>query len=167
MKNTRQRYQQGTLRKVVRKSGAEVWEYRYRDHSEKGSPERQMTLSVTERPTERKARIALQAQLLKINGADAFRAHQEPTLGVVIDRYIQEERLVEIMAQPPGETTITDGLAYSTATVYNSLIKAHIPTVGKHLPKPCEAFRGPRKAQGNAPRTEEQVPHQEIASSSL
>jgi integrase len=111
---TRERYQNGSLRKVMRKSGAAVWEYRFRSKSESGNPMRQITLSTTEYPTERKARIALQAQLLKINGPEAFKAHNEPTFGVVIDRFIQEERLVEILAQRPGEVTITDGIAYST-----------------------------------------------------
>lgn len=110
----------------MRKSGAEVWEYRFRSRSEQGSPIRQITLSATQYPTETKARIALQAQLLKINGAESFRAHNEPTFGVVIDRFIQEERLVEILAQPPGEVTIKDGIAYSTAAVYTSFLSKHI-----------------------------------------
>jgi integrase len=90
------------------------------------NPMRQITLSTTEYPTERKARIALQAQLLKIHGPEAFKAHNEPTFGVVIDRFIQEERLVEILAQRPGEVTITDGIAYSTAAVYTSFLTRHI-----------------------------------------
>jgi integrase len=68
----------------------------------------------------------LQAQLLKINGPEAFKAHNEPTFGVVTDRFIQEERLVEILAQRPGEVTITDGIAYSTAAVYASFLTRHI-----------------------------------------
>jgi len=129
---TRERYQQGSLRKVMRKSGTEVWEYRFRSKSEQGNPQRQITLSTTQYPTEKKAHVALQAQLLKINGAETFKAHNEPTLGVVIDRFIQEERLVQIMAQPPGEVVINDGLAYSTAAVYTSFLSRHIrPRWGK------------------------------------
>jgi hypothetical protein len=83
-------------------------------------------------PTEAKARIALQEQLLRINGSETYRAHVEPTFGVVIDRFIQEERLVEIMAQPPDEVVINDGLAYSTAAVYTSFLSRHIrPRWGK------------------------------------
>jgi integrase len=110
----------------MRKSGAEVWEYRYRSKAEPGSPLRQITLSVTQYPTETKARIALQDQLLKINGAEAFIAHNEPTFSVIIDRFIREERLDEIMAQRPGEVTIKDGLAYSTAAGYTCYISKHI-----------------------------------------
>ncbi len=124
--HTRQRYQQGSLRKLMRESGQAVWEFRFRDHSEPGSPARQMTLSATQYPTETKVRVAIQAKLLRLNGPEAFKARQEPTLGVVIDRFIQEERIAEIMAQPPGDVTIRDGLAYSTATVYHSLIRRHI-----------------------------------------
>jgi integrase len=110
----------------MRKSGEEVWEYRFRSKSEPGNPQRQIMLTVTQYPTEKKVRVALQAQLLKINGPEAFKAHNEPTFGVVIDRFIQEERLVQIMAQPPGEVTITDGIAYSTAAVYTSFLSRHI-----------------------------------------
>ncbi len=109
----------------MRKSGEEVWEYRYRDKSLPGSPMRQITLSVTEYPTEKKARVALQEQLLRMNGAEAFRARLEPTFGVVIDRFVIVERLAEILAQSPGEVN-GDGLAYSTAAGYTSYISRHI-----------------------------------------
>ena len=107
------------------KSGTEVWEYRYRSKSESGNPQRQITLSTIEYPTEKKARVALQEQLLRMNGADAFRARIEPTFGVVIDRFIKEERLEEILKQPPGEVK-GEGLAYSTAAGYTSYINRHI-----------------------------------------
>jgi integrase len=122
---TRERYQQGSLRKIMRKSGEEVWEYRFRSKSEPGNPQRQITLSVLEYPTETKARVALQEQLLRMNGAETFRAHIEPTFGVVIDRFVTEERLEEILAQLPGEVK-GDGLAYSTAAGYTSYINRHI-----------------------------------------
>ena len=109
----------------MRKSGAQVWEYRYRSKSEPGNPMRQITLSRTQYPTETKARVALQEHLLQLNRADAFRARNEPTFGVVIDRFIREERLVEILAQSPGEVKV-DGLAYSTAAGYTSYINRHI-----------------------------------------
>ena len=86
---------------------------------------RQITLSTTEYPTERKARVALQEQLLRMNGADAYRAQTNPTFGVVIDRFVKEERLAEILAQSPGEVK-GDGLAYSTAAGYTSYINLHI-----------------------------------------
>ena len=126
MKFTRNRYQQGSLRKVRRKSGAEVWEYRFRNHAEPGSPMRQITLSVLEYPTETKALVRLQEDVLRINDSKAFKAHNKPTLGLVIDRFIKEERLEEIVTQPPGETSITDGFSWSTAASYRSNLKTHI-----------------------------------------
>lgn len=87
---------------------------------------RQITLSTLEYPTETKARIALQEQMLRINGADSYRAHNEPTLDLVIDRFIAEERLKEILLQPPGEVTIKGGIAYSTASAYMSYLRRHI-----------------------------------------
>ena len=42
-------------------------EYRYRNHAEPGSPMRQITLSAIKYPTEAKALIQLQEELLRIN----------------------------------------------------------------------------------------------------
>ena len=110
----------------MRRSGTEVWEYRFRSKSEPGNPQRQITLSTKQYPTEKKARVSLQEQLLRMNGADAFRAQVEPAFGVVIDRFVKEERLADILAHPPGEVTIKDDLAYSTAAGYTSYIDRHI-----------------------------------------
>jgi len=126
LKFTRNRYQQGSLRKVRRKSGAQVWEYRYRDHAEPGSPMRQITLSAIEYPTESRVRLRLQEEVLKINNPASFRAHNNPTFGLVLDRFATEERLEQIVKQPPGEATITNGFSWSTAAGYRSYIKTHI-----------------------------------------
>lgn len=109
-----------------RKSGVDVWEYRFRNHAEPGSPMRQLSLSVIEYPTETKALIRLQEDVLRINGPASFKARNKPTLGLVIDRFSTEERLEEILKQVPGETTITDGFSYSTAAGYRSYLKRHI-----------------------------------------
>jgi integrase len=125
LKFTRNRYQKGSLRRVSRKSGADVWEYRFRNHAEPGSPMRQITLSVLEYPTEAKALVRLQEDLLRINGSQAYRAKNQATLGLVIDRFTKEERIEDIVKQKPGETTI-DGLSYSTARGYRSYLSKHI-----------------------------------------
>lgn len=126
MKFTRNRYQQGSLRRVPRKTGADVWEYRYRNHAEPGSPLRQITLSTLEFPTETKALVHLQEQLLRINGPEAYRAQNRSTLGVVIDRFVREQRIEEIVKQQPGEIIILDALSYSTARGYRSYLSRHI-----------------------------------------
>jgi integrase len=128
LKFTRNRYQKGSLRRVSRKSGPDVWEYRYRNHAESGSPMRQITLSTLEFPTETKARVRLQEQLLRNNGSEAYRAQNKPTLGLIIERFIKEERIEEILQQKPGETTITDddAVSYSTAAGHRSYLKRHI-----------------------------------------
>ena len=125
MKFTRERFQNGSLRRVPRKTGPDVWEFRFRDHSKPGLPMRQMTLSTLEYPTETAARRALQEQLLRINGSDAYIAQRSPTFGTVLDKFIAEERLKEIMARRPGEI-VDEGLKYSTTTGYLSVIKQHL-----------------------------------------
>lgn len=126
MISPRNRYQEGSLRKVPRRSGADVWEYRFRNHAEPGSPMRQITLSVLEYPTITKARLRLHEEVLRINGSDSFRAHVKPTMGVVIERFRTEERFEEIIKQPPGTVLITDGLSYSTVAGYRSYLGKHI-----------------------------------------
>ena len=87
---------------------------------------RQITLSALEYPTESKALLRLQEEVLRINDPKAFRAHNKPTLGLVIDRFTKEERLEEIVKQPPGEATINDGFSWSTAAGYRSYLKKHV-----------------------------------------
>lgn len=119
---------------MSRKSGADVWEYRYRDHSQSGSPMRQITLSTLEYPTETKARIRLQEEVLRLNGPQAYKRQNRPTLGVVIDKFSSEERLADILKQQPGETTITDGISYSTAAGYQSYLTRHIKPRWSNVP---------------------------------
>ncbi len=111
---------------MSRKSGADVWEYRYRNHAEPGNPMRQITLSTLKYPTESKALLHLQETVLRINGAETYRAQNKPTLGLVIDRFFREERIEDIVKQKPGEITITDGLSYSTARGYRSYLSKHV-----------------------------------------
>ncbi len=125
MRHTRQRYQRGSLRRVTRKNGPDIWEFRYLDSSVAGSPMRQKTLSTLQFPTKAKALAALAPLLLKINGHETYAEQQEPTFGLVIDRFIETERLREIKAQPPGEA-LGDGLRYATALSYLSVIEKHI-----------------------------------------
>jgi integrase len=125
MKFTRERFQNGSLRRVPRKTGPDVWEFRFRDHTKPGLPMRQMTLSTVEYPTETAARRALQEQLLRINGSDAYITQRSPTFGTVLDKFIADERLKEIKSRRPGEV-VDEGLKYSTTTGYLSVIKLHL-----------------------------------------
>lgn len=131
MRHTRQRYQRGSLRKVERSSGTPVWEYRYRDNSQPGSPLRQKTLSTVKYPTKAKALEALASLVLKVNGRTTFVAEQKPTLGLVLDKFIESEQLREIVAgtlKPENP----DALHYSTAVSYLSMIECHVrPRWGK------------------------------------
>ena len=87
---------------------------------------RQITLSTLEYPTETKALVRLQEDLLRINGPQAYRAQSQPTLGLVIDRFMREERIEDVVKQKPGEIVITDALSYSTARGYRSYITRHV-----------------------------------------
>jgi integrase len=125
MKFTRERFQNGSLRRVPRKTGPDVWEFRFRDHTKPGLPMRQMTLSTLEYPTETAARRVLQEELLRINGSEAYIAQRSPTFGTVLDKFIADERLKEIKAYRPGDI-VDEGLQYSTTTGYLSVIKQHL-----------------------------------------
>ncbi|HUB81952.1 MAG TPA: site-specific integrase [Bryobacteraceae bacterium] len=103
-----------------------MWEYRYRNHAEPGSPMRQITLSVLEYPTETKARIRLQEEVLRINGPESFRAHVKPTMGVVIEKFKTEEHFEEILDSTPGAEISPDGMSYSTVAGYSSYLTKHV-----------------------------------------
>lgn len=62
--------------------------------------------------------------MLKLNAENPILAVLEPTFNVVLDGFIDEERLLEIKNVRPGETTDGVGeLSYSTASSYLSNIK--------------------------------------------
>jgi integrase len=94
---------------------------------------RQISLSVLEYSTETKARLRLQQEVLRINGVDKYRAQNRVTMGVLIQRFIKEERIEEIAAQPPGEVDNPDGLAYSTVMSYRSNLNKHIKPAWQHV----------------------------------
>jgi integrase len=125
LKVTRNRYQRGSLRKVVRRNGSPVWEYRYRDHNREGSPLQQLTFSTVEFPTETHVWRKLEGFVMKLNDETSHSLFTEPTFGLLIDRFIEDERLKEIKAQRPGQMPNL-GLKFSTACSYLSVLNQHL-----------------------------------------
>jgi integrase len=121
MVHERQKFQAGSLRKVVRKDGF-GWEFRYRDNSRPGRPQRQITLSSTKFPTEAKALAHLQITVMKINGDASYVGNKQPTMRVLIDRFIESERLRETKALPPGDAFV-EGVQYSTSLSYLTYLR--------------------------------------------
>jgi integrase len=66
----------------------------------------------------------LQEKVSEINGKSKP-VEESVLFGQVIDRFVANERLEEIYAQPPGETTVK-GMAWSTAKGYLSYFKNHV-----------------------------------------
>lgn len=123
---TRQSYQFGSFRKVKRKKGPDVWEFRYRDNTARGRPQRQMTLSTADYPTEARARRHVEALLLKLNSEAPQRLTAEVTFGAVADMFIEEERLREISELKSGELNTFGTLKVSTARSYLHIIEKHV-----------------------------------------
>ncbi len=122
MKFTRQRFQRGYLRRVPRANNKSAWEYRYAD-PETGK-EKSMYFSTEQFPTQAAVERHLGAFVLKLNADNPTLAVLEPTFDVLLDRFISEERLLEIKKVRPGESCDNVGeLSYSTASSYLSVIK--------------------------------------------
>ena len=122
MNHTRQRFQRGYLRRVPRANNKTAWEYRYKDPATK--KEKSMFLSTEKFPTQVAVERHLEAFVLKLNTDNPTLAILEPTFSAILDRFIQEERLLEIKQQRPGHRCDVDGeLSYSTASSYLSVIK--------------------------------------------
>jgi len=122
LKFTRQRFQRGSLRKVARANNKWAWEYRYKDPTT--GKDRSMYLSTEKFPTQVAVERHLEAFVLKLNSLNPTLAILEPTFNAVLDRFIEEERLLEIKQQRPGDRCDVDGeLSYSTAVSYLSVIK--------------------------------------------
>ena len=86
-------------------------------------------------------------------------------MGLVIDRFMKEERIEEILKQKPGVATITDGISYSTAAGYRSYIKNHVKPKWSDTPlaavKPLEVAEWLKLAAGQVFLTTDGPPCQE------
>jgi integrase len=127
------KYQNGSLRKKTRKSGEQVWEFRYRNAT---GTMCQKTLSGSMYPSLASVKIALQALVFSLNAPATM--NKTTPFGMVIERFIVEENLREIVAQPPGAVTVS-GLAYSTAIRYMSHFECHL--LPRWADTPIEAIR--------------------------
>lgn len=131
MKFTRQRYQRGYLRRVPRANNRSAWEYRYSDPQT--GKEKSMYFSTEQFPTQTAVERHLESFVLKLNSDNPTLAVQEPTFDALLDRFIREERLLEIKRVRPGESCDNVGeLSYSTASSYLSVIKRVRAKWGAH-----------------------------------
>jgi integrase len=122
LKFTRQRFQRGTLRKVARANNQWAWEYRYQDPTT--NARKSMFLSVEKFPTQVAVERHLEAFVLKLNSENPTLAILEPTFAAILDRFIEEEKLLEIKQRRPGDRCEEEGeLSYSTVVSYLSVIK--------------------------------------------
>lgn len=121
MKFRRQRFQRGTLRKVARANSKWAWEYRYQDPVT--GRRKSMFLSTERFPTQVAAERHLESFVLKLNSDNPSLAILEPTFDAILDRFIEDERLLEIKQLHPGDRSDVEGeLSYATATSYLSVI---------------------------------------------
>lgn len=74
MKFTRDRYQQGSLRRVPRSKGPDVWEFRFSTYEDGARKQRQLTLSTKKYPSEAAVKRKVEALLLKLNAGNAATA---------------------------------------------------------------------------------------------
>lgn len=111
MKLTRQRYQQGSLEIQSRKSGGDVWFYRYYERQADGSAKRRGVLvgTVKQYPTRSAAEKAAGYLRIRANENDPIERNSK-TLSDVIDRFIAEEM----------------SKRYSTRAVYLARLENHI-----------------------------------------
>jgi len=123
---TRKRYQFGSFRKVERRRGPAVWEFRYRDSGSLGRPQRQLTLSTSKFPTEAQARRHVEALLWKLNSDTPYNVNDEMTFGTLADLFIEDEHLRDISKLKAGESNEFGTLKVSTAKSYLQLIETHI-----------------------------------------
>ncbi len=121
MNFTRQRFQRGTLRKVARANNRWAWEYRYQDPIT--MKRKSLFLGLDKFPTQTAAERHLEAFVLKLNKENPTLAVMEPTFNAILDRFIEDERMMEIKQIRPGEQREDDGLSYSTVLSYLSVIK--------------------------------------------
>ena len=122
MKFRRQRFQRGTLRKIARADNQWAWEYRYQDPIT--GKRKSMFLGTDRFPTQVAVERHLEAFVLKLNSENPTQAILEPTFNALLDRFVEEEKLLEIKELRPGDRSgLVGELSYSTASSYLSVIK--------------------------------------------
>jgi integrase len=122
MKQDEPKVQKGSLRRVPRANGRFAWEWRYVD-PETGETESKY-LAGEEYPTRSDAETHLKSFVERLNVPATESAIVDPTVGDVLDKFKQEENLVEIKNRRPGDRTARpEELAFSTASSYLSLCK--------------------------------------------
>ena len=83
-----------------------------------------MFLSTEKFPTQVAVERHLEAFVLKLNSENPTLAILEPTFAAILDRFIEEEKLLEIKQRRPGDRCEGEGeLSYSTVVSYLSVIK--------------------------------------------
>lgn len=134
MKQTRARFQRGSLTKFKRDSGREVWIFRWREIQPDGSrrPRKLVVGSVGDLPTERSAWLAVQALHLDINSDLSDEVRRPKTVQDLIEHYRSSE------LSDKGEH-----LAYSTKENYKAYLKNWIePKWGELLLSDLENLPG-------------------------
>lgn len=154
MKSSHKRKQKGSLRQVPRAKGKWDWEFRYTNpqtgesESEYYSGERFPEKSDIERQ--------LVPFLARLNSVDAKEIVLDPTVGDVLNQFIAEERIEEILKRKPGERAASkDELAFTTCTSYSSLLNRVRMSWGDvKLDEFCPLkFQEWLKAETGAPKT--------------
>jgi integrase len=83
-----------------------------------------MFLGTDRFPTQVAVERHLEAFVLKLNSENPTQAILEPSFNAILDRFVEEEKLLEIKQLRPGDRSSLDGeLSYSTASSYLSVIK--------------------------------------------
>ena len=100
MKKARQRFRKGSLREVPRANDKTVWEYRYINPAT--GMQDSMYLSTEEFPIRSAALAHLDTFVRQLNSGHPLASLGPKSFGVILDRYIATERLLEIKKLRPG-----------------------------------------------------------------
>ena len=121
MRSARKRMQKGSFRRVPRAKGNWDWEFRYLN-PQTGESESKY-FSGGRFPEKSDIERHLVPFLARLNSVDANEIILDPTVGDVLNEFIAEENIEEILKRKPGERAANkDELSFSTCTSYRSLL---------------------------------------------
>jgi integrase len=121
-----QRYVRGSLRRLPRKKGPSVWEWRYSDRSKPGSPLRAVRFSTSQFPSKTSVWKHIDSLLWKVNAETPQDISHELSFGGLCDRFITDERLRELDELKSGQQNTFGNMKVSTARSYLSIIENHL-----------------------------------------
>ena len=124
----RARYQRGSLRRIRRKDGTKVWEYRWRETQKDGTCKRRSMIvgSIEDYPTESLAQAEVDDLRLNINSFTSDQLIKDISVGALVNHYREHELPDIFYKDEPDKIPDEPRKSWSTQDTYDGYLRKWI-----------------------------------------